>query len=84
MAISNLPSGCEFLNNIKSGANGFLILGGGRSDYIECWGLYAGLAQLSANGDTLEIHYRYEDPDSLAAEPISYVTKESIFLGIRQ
>lgn len=86
MAVSNLPAGCEYLSNIRYGANGFLIMGGAgaRSDFIDCWGINAGLAQLSANGDSLEIHYRYDDPDSLAAEPISYVTKESTFLGIRQ
>ncbi len=84
MAVKNLPSGCDSLLNHDLAANGFFVLGGGWPDFKTCWGLHAGLAQISANADTLVIHYRYDDPDSLALDPPRYVTKESVFIGYRQ
>jgi len=84
MEVGNLPDGCEELVSHDLAANGFLINGSGASDFEDCWGIRAGLAQLSANTDTLVIHYRYSDPDSLALDPPRYVEKESVFMGFKQ
>lgn len=83
MAIGNFPNGCESINFIYPAGNGFLIIDE-YSDFAKCWGLHAGLAQLSVDADTLVISYRFYDPDSLTATPPSFVTRESTFLGFKQ
>lgn len=82
--IINFPEGCPGLHEIKGGANGFGIDGSGWLDYDACWGTYAGRASLRDNGDSLIIHHRFKDPDSLALNPPKYIERKTTFLGKRQ